>query len=288
MKNPALNSELYAIAREALQQGRTFTLVNEYGERKEFAPGTSAYTLGTLKSNICIAHDLGETLTIEFSKEDNTMNTTFNYDGYTYTRKDNGYCFESIIGEKNGEPIVFSTIRISKAKFEEAQREFEAVKAIEEAQESADTEAAKEFDQWAAEADAEYQTRKDLQEAKDEANYEAETSKPKKTRKPRRSKDIAYEGHGVTLTAKQVDFLRHLPDTCFWENGLDSGIWTDVLADEIGGQFKDKPMTTGAMLSTICEKGLGERVKDRINNRKATAFYLTELGKAVAAELGVH
>jgi len=109
----------------------------------------------------------------------------------------------------------------------------------------------------------------------------------KAARKPRKSKDIAYEGHGVTLTAKQVDFIRHLPDTCFWEHGLDSTPWCDVLADEIGGQFKGKPMTTGAMISTICEKGLATRGKDRINGKKATFLALTDLGKEVAKELGL-
>lgn len=110
---------------------------------------------------------------------------------------------------------------------------------------------------------------------------------PKKKR-IRKSKDIAYEGHEVTLTAKQVDFIRHLPDTCFWERGLDSALWTDVLADEIGGQFAGKPMTTGAMISTICEKGLANRATDRVNGRKATFMVLTELGKKVAAELGLN
>ena len=108
--------------------------------------------------------------------------------------------------------------------------------------------------------------------------------KPKRTRKP---KDIAYEGNGVTLTAKQVDFIKHLPDTGFYENGLDSALWTDILADEIGGQFAGKPMTTGAMISTICEKGLANRGTDKINGRKATFMVLTELGKQVAKELGL-
>lgn len=104
----------------------------------------------------------------------------------------------------------------------------------------------------------------------------------------RKSKDIAYDGNGITLTAKQVDFIRHLPDTCFWEHGLDSALWTDVLADEIGGQFAGKPMTTGAMISTICEKGLANRTADRFNGRKSTFMVLTELGKKVAAELGLN
>lgn len=109
-------------------------------------------------------------------------------------------------------------------------------------------------------------------------------SKKKRTRK---SKDIAYDGNGITLTAKQVDFIRHLPDTCFWENGLDSCIWVDCLCDDIGGQFKGKPMTVGAMISTLCEKGLGVRTKEKVNNRTATSFKLTPTGKVVAAKLGL-
>ena len=267
------------------------------------------------------------------------MNTTFTLNnGNTYCQKDSGYCFATIGNKK---------YRCSYGAFKSAHDQFEYEESVRKAQESADTEAAKEYDQWAAEADAEYQARKDLQEAKDretEANYEAATRKPKgtdlkvpavlnqygcvdcskcnvqncvhrdcmrrnptsegglaecprlkvkaeeskKTRKPRRSKDIAYEGNGLTLTAKQVDFIRHLPDTCFWEQGLDSCIWVDCLCDDIGGQFKNKPMTVGAMISTICEKGLGQRGRDESRKGKPTVFELTELGKTVAAELGVH
>lgn len=123
-------------------------------------------------------------------------------------------------------------------------------------------------------------------------------SAPKVTRVNRRAKkNAAYtyiergENGNVTieisLTEKQVDFIRHLPDSNFWENGLDSALWIDVLCDEIGGQFEGKPMTVGAMISTICEKGLGVRAKERVNKRKCTSFRLTELGKIVAKELGL-
>lgn len=116
----------------------------------------------------------------------------------------------------------------------------------------------------------------------------AEEPKAKKERKPRKSKDVAYEAEGVTLTAKQVDFIKHLPDTCFWENGLDSCIWVDCLCDDIQGQFKGKPMTVGAMISTLCEKGLGSRGSERRDGRKCTSFQLTTRGKAVAKGLGLH
>ena len=123
-----------------------------------------------------------------------------------------------------------------------------------------------------------------------------EPKKAPKAKKTRKSKDIAYtyyadDAHTTalfTLTAKQVDFIRHLPDTCFWEKGLDSTPWTDVLCDEIGGQFAGKPMTVGAMISTLCEKGIAYRGKDRINNRTCTYMGLTEIGQAVAIDLGLN
>jgi len=118
-------------------------------------------------------------------------------------------------------------------------------------------------------------------------NVRKEKKAKKTARKPRRPKDIAYEGHGVALTAKQVDFINHLPDTCFWEMGVDSVIWCDVLVDDIGGQFAEKPMTVGAMISTLCEKHLGIRGKEKREGRKVTNFALTELGKEVAKELGL-
>ena len=120
-----------------------------------------------------------------------------------------------------------------------------------------------------------------------ERNIRKEKKAKKSPSKPRRSKDIAYEANGMTLTAKQVDFIKHLPDTDYWEKGLDSCIWTDILCDQIGGQFADKPMTVGAMISTLCEKGLGVRGKEKMNGRKATFFELTEMGKKVAGDLGL-
>ena len=124
--------------------------------------------------------------------------------------------------------------------------------------------------------------------AKEETPKEA---KPKKARKPRRSKDskeFEVNGQKISLTPKQIDFIQHLPDTCFWENSLDSCIWVDCLCDDIGGQFADKPMTVGAMISTLCEKGLSDRVAERRDGKKCTSFELTETGKAIAEMLGVH
>ena len=167
------------------------------------------------------------------------------------------------------------TTRIGKAEYEAAHEEHDAREMeayIAEAEENAKTEAGEEI-------------------AKEMA------PKAKKTKKSsRKSKDIAYTYYNsddenakalFTLTAKQVDFIRHLPDTCFWEHGLESTPWIDVLCDEIGGQFAGKPMTVGAMVSTLCEKGIAYREKAKVNNRTCTYMGLTEIGQAVAIDLGL-
>ena len=115
---------------------------------------------------------------------------------------------------------------------------------------------------------------------------EKKLRKERKARAAAKKAAFAYSVNGevvVTLTEKQVDFVKHLPDTCFWENGLDSEIWVDCLCDDIGGQFAGKPMTVGAMVSTLCEKGLGFRSKQKVNGKKCTGFGLTPLGKQVFA-----
>lgn len=240
----------------------------------------------------------------------NTNEITFEINGATYTRKANGYCYVSYEYSESGK-----IHRIGKAEFESKYAQFQMESAIEATEESQTTEEtkqiAKEFapDKLEPAVINEYGcvdcrncpvdgcVHRDCMRRNPTSvgglgecprlKVKKQESSPKK-KSARRSKDIAYDGNGITLTAKQVDFIRHLPDTNFWEDGLDSALWTDVLADEIGGQFAGKPMTTGAMISTICEKGLANRATDRVNGRKATFMVLTELGKKVAAELGLN
>lgn len=117
-------------------------------------------------------------------------------------------------------------------------------------------------------------------------------AKAKAPKKPRKSKDVAYSycvngETKLTLTAKQVDFIKHIPDTNFYEHGLDSQPWCNVLADEIGGQFEGKPMTVGAMISTLREKDLIFVGQSRINGWKCKYFGFTDLGKEIARNLGL-
>lgn len=116
-----------------------------------------------------------------------------------------------------------------------------------------------------------------------------QANKPKKAKKSKKKAFYTWANGGITftLTERQVDFIKHLPDTFFWENGVNSEIWVDCLCDDIGGQFAGKPMTVGAMISTICEKGLGQRATERRDGKKCVSFALTAWGKAVARDLGL-
>lgn len=116
----------------------------------------------------------------------------------------------------------------------------------------------------------------------------------KPARKSCKSKDVAFEHEGATLTAKQADFLREL-DAAGQDGVLgdaESGWWTDLICDGIGGQFAGKPMAVGAMISTLCEKGLGVRTKEQRETakgrtKKVTSFCLTDKGRDVWHAMGL-
>lgn len=192
-------------------------------------------------------------------------------EGIVYTEKNNRYYKTDSTGK---------TVRIGVNEFREA-KEAERIA-------------------WEAEAEAERKAQEDriaaeAKETEEAINKKEDKPTEKKSRKPRKSKDIAFEDeeNKVTLTAKQVDFILHLSDSDFWTEGLDSSLWCDVLCDEITGQFAGKPMTVGAMISTLCEKGLADRTKDRMTDvstgrsRTATTFSLTVKGKLIAGKLGL-
>lgn len=185
-----------------------------------------------------------------YNKEDN-MKSTFELNGVTYSSNEAGtHLYRTVGGQR---------VRIPK-------KEYEAAK-------------------WEAEANAEKEARENKQ-AKDAKAAERAVAKK------RSKKNVAFtftemDGTETTLTEKQVDFIKHVPDTCFYENGLDSAIWIDVLADEIGGQFANKPMTVGAMVSTLREKGIISVGEDRVNGKRCKFFEFTELGKVLVGELGL-
>lgn len=196
----------------------------------------------------------------------------FTMNGVTYSQTEKGYCYKTTgTFDKKGNEL---TMRIAKHVFELALEDYIN-------------------GDW--EKEAGFEERKEAQDKSDKAAEKAfnkndkvkKEAKAKKTSKPRRSKDVAFEFGNVTLTSKQVDFIKHIPDTCFYEHGLNSTVWCDVLADEIGGQFAGKPMTVGAMISTLKEKGIVYVEIDHVNGKKAKYMGFTEFGRDIAKELGL-
>lgn len=196
-------------------------------------------------------------------KEDTTMTDskaiTFELDGTTYNSNDKGNRFYKTIGTQK--------VRIS---------EVEWLSALDRL---ADLE-------WEQEADAEKQAREDKVEADAKQAEEAVAKKTKKKSKKNVAFTFEDENGTITLTEKQVKFLRLLPNDDFYEQGLDSHLWIDVLCDTLAGEFN--PMALGAMVSTLREKHLIAVGAQKVNGKKCKFFGFTELGKRVASELGLN
>lgn len=200
----------------------------------------------------------------------------FNYNGISYTETEKGYFFKEENGKKS---------RIKKAEYEQAFEEYNAQIAQDIA-----------IDEWTDEIDRE---REAQAKAQAESDREAEDKvNGKKKAKKRRSKDIAFEGvfetgsgadfkvSEITLTAKQVRFIQRMPEDDFYEANLNSSLWIDCYCDTIADEFN--PMAVGAMVSTLREKGILAVGEDRVNGKKCKCMAFTELGRAIAKELGLN
>ena len=88
----------------------------------------------------------------------------------------------------------------------------------------------------------------------------------------------------MTLTSKQVDFLKEINNASLLEGGT---VWCDCLADELGGQFEGKPSTIGAMISTLKEKGLVDVFRDADRAGKPKYMEFTAIGEEILEGLGL-
>lgn len=218
-------------------------------------------------------------MNITTNKEDKDMANNgqvqvmdFELNGVRYTGTSQNYFYKKVDGKQK---------RIPKAEYEQAFEEY--------IQTGADQASA---DEWDAEKEIEERKEKQAEAdkvAEDAINKKSDMIIPKsaldankKQSKPRKSKDIALESNGITLTAKQVDFLKKLPNIDGWD-GIEQGVWTDMIAESIGWNA----MSVGAMISTLREKNLVTVVVQKINGKKCKGMSFTELGMAVAKEMGL-
>lgn len=231
------------------------------------------------------------------NKEEMNM-ARFEINGTIYEANDKGTYFYKSTGDvdKKGNPIMK---RVSKAVYEQAFEEY-----TQQAQDTADadTEWMQGYGPELEEAWAEQEELKDRETEENfnkkhggveipksalDANKKYIEKTEKKAKKPaKRSKDVAFQHQNVTLTQKQVNFIHEAQQTSFYEHGVQSTLWCDVLVDEIGGEFAGKPMTVGAMISTLKEKDLIFVAFEKVNGKKSKYFGFTELGQQILEELG--
>lgn len=213
------------------------------------------------------------------------MTTMFNHNGRNYAQNEKGNRFY-----KQGDDGRY--VRISQRVYEEVFAKFleETTEKIElEDDTNAIAEHTAEMTQEEAKEDAE-----DTQNTEAPAPASDAKKTPKKAKKNTREKKVQVGGFEfqegeihLILTPKQVDFLEHLGDSTFWQRGVQSTLWIDILCDEITGQFEGKPMTVGAMVSTLREKGILAVAIGRLENKKAKYVELTDLGQRIATRIGI-
>ena len=128
------------------------------------------------------------------------------------------------------------------------------------------------------------EAQREMAEASDRQAEEA-INKPKKTYKRSRvAKTLVIDGVEIGLTEKHLTILHAMPKSGFWDNGLSSCIWTFALADAVEGEMS--AMAVGAIISTLREKGI---ILVGIGATKKEKYIeLTDFGKKVATELGIH
>lgn len=89
-----------------------------------------------------------------------------------------------------------------------------------------------------------------------------------------------FEGKRLLLTPKQTEFIERLEENDTWEHG-DLGKW--FYGDHYAECLSDtmSPMSVGAMITTLREKGVIRTEYARVDGRRVCKFQLTELGMLV-------
>lgn len=199
------------------------------------------------------------------------MTALFTVNGIGYNTNEKGNRFFKIEDEK--------TTRIGKAEYEAAFEEFTEYTTDDEELEFDEEEAVRE-------------AKKEMEEASDRAAEEAINHPKKSSRSLRKAAHkVTVDGQEIGLTEKHVTFLKNLPKCCYWDHGLDSGVWVFDVRDTLAAAGM-AGMTVGAMISTLREKGLlcvmlGEVENMNGRTRREKYIELTETGKKVAEALGV-
>lgn len=98
-----------------------------------------------------------------------------------------------------------------------------------------------------------------------------------RSRKQEGSVSVALGEVSVLLTPKQLEFIERLSECPGWDR---TGVTGEYIASEYAQELSDtmNPMSVGAVLTTLREKGLVSTEKRRVGAIKCCVFRLTDLG----------
>ena len=145
--------------------------------------------------------------------------------------------------------------------------------------------------------EAEEAAKRQEQEQAEQEDQEKAPPKPEKTHPtpgghrstPKRraqegSISVASGDISVTLTPKQLEFMERLSECPGWK---DTGTSGEYVASQYAEELSDtmNPMSMGAVLTTLREKGLLHTRKTRMGGIKCCVFKLTQTGIAIYNEL---
>ena len=148
-------------------------------------------------------------------------------------------------------------------------------------------------DEWVNQQDGTRYVDEDVEEVKRDipgiGDAEAELMANVNRESPRRANvcNLADGGRGITrdnvetvVTARQVRFIKVLVKTELWQDyGLDGAMWIGFLCDELSGVMN--PMSIGAMISTLREKGIITVDKEKVDGKLQKYFEFTSFGKCI-------
>ena len=116
--------------------------------------------------------------------------------------------------------------------------------------------------------------------AKKEASAAGTTKNTSKRRKREESTLVTTGDVSTTLTPKQLEFMERLSENQDWpENGVDGSYVASYYAEELNDTMN--PMSVGAIITTLREKGLLATTKVSYGGIKTCKFRLTETGKKI-------
>lgn len=104
-----------------------------------------------------------------------------------------------------------------------------------------------------------------------------------RSRKQEGSVSVALEGGSVMLTPKQLEFMERLSECPGWDGNPTGEYNASEYAQELSDTMN--PMSVGAVLTTLREKGLMTTEKKRVGAISCCYFRLTDIGTKVYKEL---